>query len=614
MSQNLPGIFENKMDNGLSILATSNAPKILVLGTAGSGISENVYPVGRVQDAATEFGSSGTLVRGMYEVKAANPGANILLFRIGATSAILEGIGVTAKTGGISITTNVKDDTAGDQYSFYWDNSTKKLSIKNVAADTVIYERTFSSLLPTIDLGEVSVTGTYTLAEGVSIGSSGSYLTLAAAAASTSPDFAVTITAGTDGTNLSRMRLFECLYEAYDLLENEDFAEVVPMDVYLDDANAVDGDLYNGTPPVYPTANTPDDILLYFYTEEYLGVRYYWWRENKAAGAADISPASYPTTTPNGTVITTLAFHEVNFTYQLADFCYRISADHNECLGFAMVKPPNSTGLKDVALWLGKKPVYTTVAGVSVIASAPSDGVGLLGNKFLAGKFGFRANVAYGGFIATEEGFVDGTEVEDEGGSKIDIGAYLSICGQWVRVYNGFDTTGLGYITNLATTYAGFVSSLDAKSSPTNKVLAGVSLPFRIGNTKLDDLVDMRYIFCQIKSKGIIIADAPTAARPNSDYRRLTTVRICKLVVDGIRQAGDPFIGNTMGDPERAALDTALEGVFTKCREGKYITRAEKVIIQSAAQRVNGEARVELTLVPAWELRRITLVISLRPI
>ena len=69
-----------------------------------------------------------------------------------------------------------------------------------------------------------------------------------------------------------------------------------------------------------------------------------------------------------------------------------------------------------------------------------------------------------------------------------------------------------------------------------------------------------------------------------------------------------------MGDPERAALDTAIEGVFTKCREGKYITRAEKVIIQSAAQRVNGEARVELTLVPAWELRRITLVISLRPI
>ncbi len=614
MSQNLPGIFENKIDNGLSILAISNAPKILVLGTAASGISENVYPVGRIQDATTEFGSSGTLTRGMYEVKAANPGANVLLFRIGATSATLEGIGVTTDTGGISITTNIKDDTAGDQYSFYWDNSSHILSIKNVDADTVVYARTFSSLLTTTDLGEVSVTGTYTQAEGASIGSSGSYLTLTAAAISTSPDFALTLTAGTDGTNLSRMQLYEHLYEAYELLENEDFAEVVPMDVYLDDANIADVGVYTGSTNIYPTANTSNDVLLYMYTEEALGVRYFWWREAKSSGAADIFPVGYETTTPSGVTITSTVFHEVNFTYQLADFCYRISADHNECLGFAMVKPPNSTGLRDVSLWLGKKPTYTTVAGVSVIASAGADGSGLLGNKFMGGKNGFRANIAYGGFIATEEGFVDGTELEDEGGSKIDIGSYLSVCGQWVRVYNGFDTTGLGYITNLATTYAGMVSSLDAKISPTNKVLGNVTLPFRIGNTKLDDLVGARYIFCQIKSKGMVIADAPTAARPNTDYRRLTTVRICKLVVDGIRTAADPFIGNTMGDPERAALDTAIESVFTTCKQGKYLTRAEKVIIQSAAQRVNGEARVELTLVPAWELRRITLVISLRPI
>ena len=65
-TENLPGIFTDKQDGGLSVLATSSAPKILVIGTAGDGISEDVYVVGRTQDAAVEFGSTGTLIRGMY--------------------------------------------------------------------------------------------------------------------------------------------------------------------------------------------------------------------------------------------------------------------------------------------------------------------------------------------------------------------------------------------------------------------------------------------------------------------------------------------------------------------------------------------------------------------
>ena len=183
-----------------------------------------------------------------------------------------------------------------------------------------------------------------------------------------------------------------------------------------------------------------------------------------------------------------------------------------------------------------------------------------------------------------------------------------------IEVYNAFDTTGLGYITSLAPTYSGMVSSLDPKSAPTNKVLSSVKLPFRLSNSDLDKLAGMRYIFCASKPKGVVIADAPTAARPDSDYRRLTTVRIVKLVVDAIRDAADAFIGEAGGAPQRAALQTACEAALARLQSAKYLQRYELSITQTPAERVSGLATIQLVLVPAFELRQITLVISLQAV
>jgi hypothetical protein len=413
------------------------------------------------------------------------------------------------------------------------------------------------------------------------------------------------------------MEMYEYLFTSYKLLENQDFDLVVPMDVYLDDANITDsGASFGGTPGTsYPTPSSDDDMLLYFYAEEYQGKWYFWWRQTAASGNPDVYPSvTYATETPSGVDLTTTLFHEVNFAYQLAQFCYSVSTEHNECVGFIGVKPPASTSLRDVSIWLGQEPTYTADAsGDLTIAGVGHNGTGLLGNKFMAGEYGFRASAAYGGFIATDEGYLDGVELEDRGGAVIDIGKYLSVCGQWLTLFNAFDTTGLGYIASLAATYAGMVSGLDAKSAPTNKVVNGVQLPFRISNSKLDALVGQRYIFCQIKPKGIVIADAPTAARPESDYRRLTTVRIVKLAVDAIRAVADPFIGEAGGAAQRAALETACQGALNKLQKAGYLSRFELSITQTAAERVNGRATLELVLVPAFELRRITVVISLKP-
>ena len=613
MTDNIPGVIHEKQDLGLDVLSASSAPIVLVIGTAAQGPSESPRFVRRAQESATLFGSSGTLTRGMYEVKTANA-ENIALFRIGATSAVLTGIGISGTTGGISITTIEKDDSMDDAYSLYWDDTAKRLVVKNVDDDAVVFDRTFTDPVATTDLGEVMVDGSYSTG-GVDIGGASAFLTLSEAASSTSPDYDVALTDGTDGTSLSRMKTYEFLFSAYNLLENQSFDKVVPMNVYLDDDNVADGDTYSaGVGTTYPTAASDDDILLYFYAEEYLGEWYFWWRQTKTSGNPDIYPSiTYATTTPSGVDLTTTLFHEVNFAYQLANFCYEVSRNHNECLGYIGVKGPLSTSLRDVSTWIGKAPTYTTTAaGVSTINSAGDNGTGLLGNKFMAGKYGFRSNTAFGGFIATDDGYLDGTEEEDRGGAVIDIGKYINTCGQWVKLYNAFDTTGLGYITGFASSYAGMVSALDPKSAPTNKVISGATLPFRLSNAKLDTLIGQRYIFCQIKPKGTVVADAPTSARPESDYRRLTTVRIVKLAIDSIRDVADPFIGEAGGAPQRAALETACQGALIKLQKAGYLSRFELLITQTAAERVNGLATIELTLVPAFELRRITVVISLR--
>lgn len=615
---NLPGIWSEKQDGGLNIPASSSAPTVLILGTASSGNSETPYVVGRSQEAAVAFGSGGTLTRGMYEVQAGG-GENIVLFRIGATAATLDGIGVNAATGGVSIVTIAKDDTAADSYEFYWDNtsSQQRLVVVNVETGTTVYDRSWDEPTASVDLGEVAVYGDPTDGEGENIGSASAMVTLHEAGDSTSPDYDVTLTHGTDGTTPSRMELYEHLFKAYQLLENERFDLVVPMDVYLDDDNAVDGDTYAASPgTTYPTAGSADDILLYFYSEEYEGEWYFWWREVKASGNPDIYPSGYATTSPSGVDLTTTAFNEVNFAYQLANFCYTMSGNSRECHGVIGVKPPASIALRDISNWIGKLPTYTTGTDGSVtIAGSGQNGTGLLGNKFMAGKYGFRAGVAFGGFIATDTGFVDGTELEDRGGSLIDIGQYISVCSRWVTLFNAFDSTGLGYITTMAPTYAGLVASLDPKSAPTNKTLPNSRLPYRVNNTKEDYLVGLRYVGCRQIGGTVVVSDAPTAARPDSDYRRLTTHRIVKVVVDAVREEANPFIGFVAGAIEIASLESAISRrLKSLVMPGGYLERFEAKVTQTIQEKVQGFATAQITLVTKFELRQITLVVSLQPV
>ncbi len=626
---NLPGIFDFKVDGNLGQLPVNTNPIVLVVGTAGSGASEQVVGINTMASATKTFGKLGNLSRGIFE--AATSGAlNIRGYRICATSAKLKNIGGTG-AGGYQIETVEKDDEAGTHYSVYYNDTTHQIIVYRVSDSAVVYDNNPSSPDLRVDLAEVSVTGLHDGTNPGNIPASGTTPVVLSAAGGVNGAVYV---AGTDGTSPSKMALWEGLYKAYKNLADAQFDHIVPMGGFLDDANIQDlttaqvTALQTGAPwaasgNTYPSPASSFDVLGKVFVQEYQGKLYFWWDLNRD-GTAELWPvgvgASSATKDANNVTLTTGHFHEVNFGYDLARFCFEQSENSAETLGTIGMKSPNSLSLADVASWVGSAPVSSLSGSNQVIST---NGTGLLGNKFMAGRKGASGSglpafsiagvdgLLGGGFIAyTDTQFCDGgTSQKDENDKLVDLGKYISVvAGQSIFSNPSRDTA---YIADGHAAYAGMVTSLLPNSAPTNKIIDGVSLPFRLNLSKLDALAGAKYVMFQQKPKGIIVSDAPTAARSQSDYNRLTTVRIVKAVLDAVRLAGDPFIGESMSGARLAALQTAIDQTLSKLTKAGFLQRYAFKVTATPADLVLGQAKVNLTLVPAFELRQILVTVSL---
>lgn len=629
--ENLPGIFVDKLDGNLQIPTVNDTPTVLVLGTSAQGESEELFTVVRPSDASRVFGKDGTLIRGMYE--AASAGAsNVRLFRIGAKSAKL------VLSSGLTIETVAKDGSAGDDYSIYFVASTGRLKVYRVSDEELVYDSGDGTDPDTVvNLGEVAVSGT--ASGGTNVGSSTVFVALSDADA---VDMSAVFTAGDDGLSLSRMETYEALEDAYSLLQDVVVDMVVPMNVYLDDKNVMDVTRATASGLMtaltdYPTPGGTQDLLGLLYKEEFNGKMYYFWDVDRD-GYAEIIPTVEGLTSPQQTALdagnmsisaavaasasdlTLSDFHEVNFAYQLADFCYRSSHLNQDMFGCIGVRAPKTFGLKDVSDWVGQSPTYTVNGSGNL--EITKNGTGLLGNKFMAGRdeTGSGASLLpglsiggvfapYGGFIATEDSFLDGLQLEDENDHLVDIGRHVMIVSAYPLLVNPSRSTA--YASSGAAVYAGMIATLSPQSAPTNKVVSNVSLPFTINQSKVDKLAGARYVHFFAKAKGIVVADAPTAARPDSDYTRLTTVRIVKAVVDTVREVGEPFLGEGMSGAQLQALETGISNALQELVKAGILQRFDLSVQATTVERIQGKVRVNLVLVPVFELRQILTTVAL---
>mgnify|MGYP001614271018 FL=1 len=199
--ENLPGIFDTKLDGNLTIPNTNGSPIVCVIGTASQGDSENLFTVTRLNDAARAFAKNGTLVRGMYETAAAGA-TNIRLFRIGATAATLADIG-----DGLFLETVAKDDSTGSDFKIWFTASSGRLRVYRTSDNTLVYDSGDGTPESRVDLGEVTVSGTAT--GGVDVGTSAETAVDLEDVPGVDPT--TTFTAGTDGLNITRMELYQKL-------------------------------------------------------------------------------------------------------------------------------------------------------------------------------------------------------------------------------------------------------------------------------------------------------------------------------------------------------------------------------------------------------------------
>ena len=425
-------------------------------------------------------------------------------------------------------------------------------------------------------------------------------------------------TVGQTMASTSNMKLYEKLDEAYSLLSFRSFDFVVPQGIKLDVTNVADLSapqitaLGLDTLATYPPVGSPADVLgrvAKVLNADGFTYTYYWDTDND--GAADVASNGLPGGAPAG-----LIFNEVSFAHQLALFCYKTSEDFNFCHGFLSTSIPRTLDPRTIRTWAGKSPgsVYDGRVEKYIIPSG-SNGNGLLGHKLVGGNsnfyFGFRRP---GIPLTVDENFGSMSNpdklISDSNGVVVDLAKYISVVAAFGNLRNEYNSVRGGYTTNLASWYAGKVSTLAPSNAPTNKTATNVGMIYEIDPRIVDEFAGNRVV-CLFKKDGVpTIPDAPTFAAEGSDYKRLTTMRIVHTVVKELRSAADPFLGEGLSTQKRAALDTALQGVILQ-NMGTNLTNGNFTVKQTAAERVEGRMRLYVSLVPIFELRKINVEISL---
>jgi hypothetical protein len=314
-------------------------------------------------------------------------------------------------------------------------------------------------------------------------------------------------------------------------------------------------------------------------------------------------------------------FHEVNFAYQLARFCFNQSeapqADNGGCLGFIGFGGPASLSnfsLPAVKAWIGYLPTYNPVTG-----NPATSGGGLLGTPWLVGCSASSLNSACAdwsngyrlpGLFDTDSGEYDGGPEIDSNGYKVDMGAYLCPQGDYALLSNGYGT----YVGNIAGIIAGLVSTLDQQKAVTNKPVAGAQQLYRASLNQLDALTFADINMLRYKGVGVLpvaLIDK-TAATVASDYTLALRQRIKFLVIQTVLGEANNYIGNGTNDGlSLVALKTALDADCLNLQKRGYLSSYNFTITSTPAQQKIGQASIQISFVPANELVQLNATIGI---
>jgi len=329
---------------------------------------------------------------------------------------------------------------------------------------------------------------------------------------------------------------------------------------------------------------------------------------------------------------------EVNFAHQLASFCELASVGWSTMLGAISFKMPTAFGRAQIATWVGELPAYTAIGTDLAIDVSTDNGSGLLGFKYLAGAAGvtdgYRDHMvesggaadgyAYGGFIKTigaslpngvtwPYGVLDSDEAVDANSAPVDIGKHIFVTYDWPvhrNAYNG----GTPYRGSLPSLLLGKLSAMPENEEPIgiNGVVARVTAPPRIHSTQIDALASIRAVGLRVEEgSGLIIVSAKTAAHPDSDYIRSSTIRSVNRELTGIRNIAKKFIGKAFNPTRLVALQSEIDGYLLAERGLGFHQGAFARLNYTRSDKILGRLAIELRMVPPFAIEQITVTTTL---
>jgi len=166
--------------------------------------------------------------------------------------------------------------------------------------------------------------------------------------------------------------------------------------------------------------------------------------------------------------------------------------------------------------------------------------------------------------------------------------------------------------TYTAAALAGKISSLAVQSSPTNKVLSGVTeLEKKFSYGEVKDLLNGGVCVLEDR-KGIrVVRGLSTQASDNGPFKQITTRRIVDFAKAGIRQACNPFIGRLNNQRVRKAMQGAVDGFLTTMLQDEALTGYTLEVTATRQDEIAGRAIVNVGLQPTFSIDFIKVTLAL---
>jgi phage tail sheath protein FI len=163
--------------------------------------------------------------------------------------------------------------------------------------------------------------------------------------------------------------------------------------------------------------------------------------------------------------------------------------------------------------------------------------------------------------------------------------------------------------TYTAAAVAGLLSTLVPQSSPTNKVLPGVTAleqRFTYGEEKT--LLQARVLVLEQRG-GVRVVRGLTS--DSGAFRQITTRRITDYAKAGMRAVSNPFIGKLNNARVRKALNGAINGFLSAMVADEALISYELSVTASRADEIAGRAIVNAILRPTFSIDFVAVTLTL---